>query len=498
MAAFIPATAVQTTKALIAAQQAASPVLTDFTRGSVIRSNYEAFAIVQEQQGQQTLSDADDTIQLTVQRVLGLQPTPAVAAYGVEQFTVSTAPTSNVTLPAGFTVTVPSSTLQYQLGAATVWTAGDTTLSAVVTCNTAGDVGNIPADSLTQIVSTIPSGLTGLTCTNVQAFSTGQNAQTLADSTAEVPAALARLKAATSSAVEATALQATVANSSGYVTEAVTASISATGGYVTPPATSPTLTAISPTTATSLVAGAYTVAVTFTTAVGETPPSPVSTVTLTAGQAITVSAIALPSAATTPPSPNATGINYYLSTSAGSTTLGFVESGTGAAMTLSALPASGAVNPPTANTAWAQTFGFATCWIANGLGTVASGALVSNAQQLINGYTDSAGISHPGTKAAGILATVVPAFLLQYNVVLAVLPLPGYTLAMVEDGVDLAIEAYFAGLDIGQGISLNTLILTIMDVVGVADVVMSAPTANVSGLLGTQYLVGTISATQMA
>lgn len=113
--------------------------------------------------------------------------------------------------------------------------------------------------------------------------------------------------------------------------------------YVSVPS-APTLTAVSG--STSLAAGTYYVEVTFTNQWGETTGSAQSSVTLTAGQAIQVSAIALPT--------GAAGVNYYLSTSAGSTTVAYDASGTGAQNDLTALPASGAASPPSTNTAAIQ------------------------------------------------------------------------------------------------------------------------------------------------
>lgn len=115
--------------------------------------------------------------------------------------------------------------------------------------------------------------------------------------------------------------------------------------YVSAPPV-PTLTAITPATATALAAGTYEVQVTYTNPWGETTPSATASVTLTAGQAIQVSAIALAT--------GATGVNYYLSTAAGSTTLAYDASGSGAQVNLTALPASGAAAPPTSNTAQIQ------------------------------------------------------------------------------------------------------------------------------------------------
>ena len=501
--AFTPWTATQQAQKLIALIQATNSGLTDFTVGSVIRSAIvEPDAITAQDLGQQIVAATNQNIEATLQEALSIIPEPARAAYGVVQWTVSTAPSANVTVPNGFTVAVPGSTLQYILGASTVWTAGSTTLSAVVTCTVPGAVGNVPANSITQIVSTVPSGLTGLTVTNPQDFTTGADAQTDLDATALVPSYMARLKAATKDAIAAKALQGVVTDASGYVTEAVGAAVSATGGYVPTPTVSPAVTASSPSTATALAAGTYLVGYTWLTPDGETPLSPTASITITAGQAITVEPLTLPNV--TLNTPNATGITIYLSTAAGGTTLASVAtnspSGTVVtdAITLSALPASGAALPPTINTAFAVTAGFATCWVANDIQTPPSSDLLASAQQWVTGFVDAQGQPHPGAKAAGITTTVVPVFLATQDVTATILPLPGYSLSMIQDNIELAIQAVFSLLDIGQGITYNNLIFAIGKVPGVADVLVTTPAANVAGILGTLWLLGAVTLSLMA
>lgn len=491
---FTPWTATQITAQLIQLIQAESTTVTDFTVGSVLRSAMvEPYAITAQALAQDIVAQADQTMQMTLQRALNVTPQPAQAAYGSVTFSVPTAPTSAVTLPQGFTVAVPGSALQFVLEAPVMWAAGTTSLSAVVTCQQAGSIGNVPANTVTQIVSAVPSGLTGLTVTNPLAFTTGANAQTTLDATAQVPAALAALKAATGDALAAKALSAVVQNSSGYVVEAVGAANSADGGYVPTPSVAPTLTAGSPSPATALASGTYTVGYTWTTAAGETPLSPTASITISAGQAINVAGLMLPSVTGSPPSPNATGINYYLSTAPGASTLGYVLSGTGDAVGVTALPASGAAGPPTVNTAFSVTPGFATVWIANDLGTAPSAALLTAAQQAVTGYVNANGQPVPGAQAAGIVTLVVAAQLVSQGVSVAVTLGPGYTLALVQTSVAQAITDYFAGLDIGQGISVNALVLAVTSVPGVTDASFTLPAANVAGQLGVLYVVGTIS-----
>ncbi len=107
------------------------------------------------------------------------------------------------------------------------------------------------------------------------------------------------------------------------------------------PTVAPTLTATG--TTGTLPAGTYTVAWSGTNAFGETQISPTTTVTITAGQNIAVSAITLPA--------TLTGVKYYMSVAVGSTSLAVTATGTGAATTLTALPPAGAEIPPVSNTA---------------------------------------------------------------------------------------------------------------------------------------------------
>lgn len=107
------------------------------------------------------------------------------------------------------------------------------------------------------------------------------------------------------------------------------------------PSTAPTLTAVSG--STPLASGTYTVGYTFTTSWGETVISPTATVTISAGQAIQVSSITLPL--------GASGVNYYLSIAAGSSTVALDASGTGVQTSLVSLPQNSGLTPSASNTA---------------------------------------------------------------------------------------------------------------------------------------------------
>jgi hypothetical protein len=97
----------------------------------------------------------------------------------------------------------------------------------------------------------------------------------------------------------------------------------------------------------SLPAGNYTVEITYTAGGGETLPSPQQTVTVASGQVLHFPVL-------TPLPAGATGVNYYCSQAAGSSTLRRCANGTGNDVVLvDTAPAAG-IAPPTTNTTLAQ------------------------------------------------------------------------------------------------------------------------------------------------
>lgn len=99
--------------------------------------------------------------------------------------------------------------------------------------------------------------------------------------------------------------------------------------------------------------------------------------------------------------------------------------------------------------------GVATCYAWNGTTVnpalpAISAALQARAQQIINGYVDVTGTRVPGYKAAGATVNIVPATIRAVPVTVAVYPAPGWTLAMVTEGVQAAIARVFARLAVGD------------------------------------------------
>jgi uncharacterized phage protein gp47/JayE len=464
-------TAAEITGDAIAALLSATSQVSNLNPGSLVRSLLDAVGAEGARLDAEGVSLASAAQLNAGYGIWGVTPAPAVAS--VYLLTFSNASSAAQTLSAGTLAQVPSSTLQWATDSALTVPAasGGTPGSAQVTatCQTAGSGTNVPAGTITQLVSPVA----GVTVTNAsgQAITPGADAETQTQTQARLSNKQNSLHRGDSAAVEVGALTAYVTDAAGNITERVTAALGldytptpgkgvvyiwgssgspssallsqtqqvvngytdAAGAHIgykamgvptavyaalgdavnvaaavlpvpgytlamvtgpvtttiqgffaaldigqglsvsallrailrtpgvqdatvsapaaslpaTPsvgnPSTAPTLTATSPSPATALAAGTYDVAYTWTNIWGETEASATASVALTAGQAIQVAALALPF--------GAAGVNYYLSTAAGSSTLGLDASGSGAETTLTALPASGAASPPSANTA---------------------------------------------------------------------------------------------------------------------------------------------------
>ena len=98
MPSFTPWTATQVTQALASGTQAVTPTLTDFTRGSVVRSLDETWAITAQDYAQQVTLAVADATERALERALAIQPAAAQAAYGSVTFSVPSAPKRGIAL----------------------------------------------------------------------------------------------------------------------------------------------------------------------------------------------------------------------------------------------------------------------------------------------------------------------------------------------------------------------------------------------------------------
>jgi len=139
-----------------------------------------------------------------------------------------------------------------------------------------------------------------------------------------------------------------------------------------------------------------------------------------------------------------------------------------------------------------NNLGYVDCYIDNGSGT-ASGGLVTRAQQIIDGYTNSDGILVEGYKAAGVKVVVSP---VQPVAIDMVLTLSADDFYGVKPYVESAVSYYFSKLDIGQPVNYEKLIAdTFYSNSGVKDITISTPNADISigtheiAILGTLTIV---------
>lgn len=130
-----------------------------------------------------------------------------------------------------------------------------------------------------------------------------------------------------------------------------------------------------------------------------------------------------------------------------------------------------------------------TLYIDNGTFDTSS-ALLSQCQQVIDGYIDSNGVIQIGYKAAGIPTTVQIASLQTVTNSVSVTPENGYTFAMIQQSVRDAITNLIQSLDIGDALKLSDLQTVIGNTPGVLTFNILSPTADIVPADGTLLELG--------
>ena len=338
----------------IASVTSSTSKASNFNVGSLVRSLIDAFAAesaVLEQQTQELFAQATTNAPY---QLLDLAPAGAVGSVYSLQFTLSSSATSSVTLAAGEAAAVPGSSLQWLTAQPITLTPGQSA-STTAACTTTGAITNVPANSITQLVTPTPN----VTVTNLSAQPTvlGRDAETQVQLQAQLGQQVNRLQRGIPSSVEAGALTSQITDASGNPTEQV------------------------------------------------------------------VKAREIDS----------------------------------------------------------TTYGLGFCYVFNGSGPMSS-ALLTQTQNVVNGYTDTGGVRHIGYKAAGVTLTVKDAPETTTAVTVAVLPQMGSSLSAVQGGVQDAIQTYFANLDLGATLSVQQLTYAILAVPGVADAQISVPSASLAAI----------------
>ena len=121
--------------------------------------------------------------------------------------------------------------------------------------------------------------------------------------------------------------------------------------------------------------------------------------------------------------------------------------------------------------------GLAYVYVYNGTGTT-SANLVTRAQLIIDGYTETDGSKVPGYKAAGVVCVVLAATEIAVDMTAVLTVAPGYDQGEVAAGAAAAVSAYIASLGVGDPFIYHEMIERMMGVSGVVDIAVSEPTGN--------------------
>lgn len=352
--------------------------LTDFNVGSVIRTMLESFAEELEYLYLEMFRGILEGVQTGVYNSFDFQPLPPVSASGLVTFSLSQlgtsnqmSPTSNIVIPAGFQVQVSSSAslvsgsaasgTTYNVVQDTVWPAGQSSVSVLVSCSTAGSSGNTARNTITSIVDDLLTVQDGtFSVTNFANFSNGSDQETQSEMKTRFAQYLQSLGRGTVDALEYAALQGVLTDSNGNIIERVK-------------------------------------------------------------KAVVVEPYVLDGS-----KPNA----------------------------------------------------YVDIYVYNGTGNTTS-ELVSNVQEIIDGYYDKNGNRIPGYKAAGIIAKVLPVTQNPVDFNINVVMQPGYTLTdTIINSITNAISTYVNNLNPGDSLRLNQVITIVNNQIGVYNCYIVSPSSD--------------------
>lgn len=203
--------------------------VTDINQGSVVRTMLEAPAAEIEELYIQMFTGLKEAIPVAVYNTFGFDALTAVAAGGTLRFTAPAPAASPIPVPVGSAVRVPGRTVTYTTKADATIGTGATYVDVICAADTAGVIGNVGADAVTEFVASVP-GVSSVT--NPQPFVNGRDAETEDNRLSRFRAYIITLARGTINAVIYGAKQATLVDVNGTVYEYV-ASASLVEPYLT-------------------------------------------------------------------------------------------------------------------------------------------------------------------------------------------------------------------------------------------------------------------------
>jgi uncharacterized phage protein gp47/JayE len=196
--------------------KAVTDKITDFSVGSVARTLMEAAAAELDELYQQMLIGLKEAIPVATYTSFGFDLLTAAAASGIVRFSSGSPAASNITIPAGTVVRVPSTTTTFATAVDATLLAGNTTVDVLVTAQNPGIAGNVGAGTVTELATPI----TGIaTVTNPAPFLNGRDAETEDQRKTRFQQYIATLARGTKDALIYGAKTAQVVDGSGVVSE---------------------------------------------------------------------------------------------------------------------------------------------------------------------------------------------------------------------------------------------------------------------------------------
>ncbi len=192
----------------LATMAALNGVLTDYNTGSQIRTMLTSESSVIEQQGAWVQAAAFQALMYGAMNAFGIVPFPAFKALGFETFATSAASgggplaTQNVIIPSGTVVQTPGGT-QFQTSVSGVLASGTSGVSLAIQAVSGGSGGNVPAGSITQIITSV---LYPVFVTNSAAVSGGAEAESLSQTISRFAAAVGAIGRSTPVAIANSAI----------------------------------------------------------------------------------------------------------------------------------------------------------------------------------------------------------------------------------------------------------------------------------------------------
>ncbi len=190
-------TTAQVAETLLGAVFALTNTLTDATQGSIIRTYGEAVGAIDEMASATATASTFQGGVYGAYAAFGIVPFPSTSATGSVTFSSTTPATSTILIP-GNTVVATTAGIQFYTDSSVTLVAGQTSVSVNITAVLGGLAGNVPANSISQILSGVSYPLS---VTNTLSTTGGTTAETPQATAARFAAKLESIGLASPSAI---------------------------------------------------------------------------------------------------------------------------------------------------------------------------------------------------------------------------------------------------------------------------------------------------------